>query len=110
MGAFGKRRVMKRVQVRAPGTAGFTQIWFYVEGQWKRFRCAHRAGWFRLTDLRHNGYRVVICTYRARHAVLEGFTENPPASAEEEVFAWMGQVLRGEQLALPFPKRGRRIR
>src|SRR4051812_13859367 len=82
---------------------GFTQIWFFVEGQPKRFRCEHQAGWFRIghEDL---GQTELICTHGKRHRVLSGFFLESP-DAEEAPLIWFGRLLRGEQLKLKFPAR-----
>lgn len=48
---------MKR-QVTTAREHGFTQIWFLVEGQSKRFRCEHGAGWFRI-GAEHDGHGIV---------------------------------------------------
>ncbi len=84
--------------------AGFTQVWFLVEGRGVRFRCEHRAGWFRLGQV-DGGWTELTCTHGKHHRVLSGFYLESPEAAEDQ-FEWYGKPLRGVQLKLPFPERG----
>ena len=96
--------MMKRIRVNP---SVFTQIWFIVEGQWVRFKCDHRAGWFRIAQV-GDVMTEVICSYEKRHHVKSGFYREPPAPIAEPPPRWEGKPLRGEQLKLLF--RGRPVK
>src|SRR5438105_14111326 len=79
----------------------FTQIWFLIEGRSERWRCACHAGWFRIGD-EHEGQTILVCTYGKLHRVLNGFFLEPPVPIEEPAVQWVGKLIRGVQLKLPF--------
>jgi hypothetical protein len=79
-----------------------TPIYFLVEGERKQYRCEHKSGLF-IIGHEHNGETEVVCGFRKRHRVLNGFY-TAPQEEPEPATVWVGKRIRGEQMRLHFPK------
>jgi hypothetical protein len=90
---------------RQDAEQGWTSVWFLVEGRPRRFRCRDGSGLFQLGP-EVGGQVELTCLSRQRHRVLAGFYVQPPGELDDAGEpAWIGEVLRGEQLGLKFGRK-----